>query len=254
MVEFMEKVPHQTAEILIHSGIVHGFFGRAGGVSQGIYASLNACFHKGDEDSNIHENRRRIGNTMGISHMVTLRQVHKNDVLVVDADTPNGYQMDAMVTKTSGRLLAIQTADCAPVLLADPVARVVGGIHAGWRSAVTGIIQTTIEAMQNLGAKKENINAVIGPCIHQVSYEVGQEVFDAAKAPKFFMPSNRAGYYLFDLGGYVMNDLNNQKLNHVAVLPLNTYTLEDQYFSYRRSSHRQDPSCGGQLSVIGLTT
>lgn len=249
----MEKIPHQTAEILIHNDIVHGFFGRAGGVSKGIYASLNACLHKGDEDSNIHENRRRICKTMGISHMVTLRQVHKNDVLVVDADTPNGYQKDAMVTKTPGRLLAIQTADCAPILLADPIAGVVGGIHAGWRSAVAGIVQTTIEAMQSLGAKKESMSAVIGPCIHQVNYEVGQEVFDQAKSPDFFIPSNRAGYYLFDLGGYVMNDLNNQKLNHVAVLPLNTYTLENQYFSYRRSCHRQESSCGGQLSVIGLT-
>lgn len=249
----MGKVLHQTAETLNHPTIVHGFFGRAGGVSQGIYASLNACLHKGDEDANIDENRRRICKTMGIDRMVTLRQVHKNDVLIVDADTPNGHQMDAMVTKTPGRLLAIQTADCAPILLIDPVARVVGAVHAGWRSAVAGIVKTTIDAMQKLGAKKENISAVIGPCIHQISYEVGPEVFDAAKAPEFFIASTRAEHYLFDLSGYVLKDLNNQKINNAVVLPLNTYILEDQYFSYRRSCHRQEPSCGGQLSVIGLT-
>ncbi len=250
----MVKVSYQTAEILNHTGIVHGFFGRVGGVSQGIYASLNACLHKGDEDANIDENRKRICNAMGIDRMVTLRQVHKNDVLTVDADTPNGHQMDAMVTKTPGRLLAIQTADCAPILLVDPVNGVIGAVHAGWRSAVAGIIKTTIEAMQNLGAKKENINAVIGPCIHQVSYEVGQEVFDAAKAPSFFIPSTKPAHYLFDLGGYVLHALKAQGVGNAVVLPLNTYALEDQYFSYRRSCHRQEPSCGGQLSVIGLTS
>ena len=114
------------------------------------------------------------------------------------------------------------------------------------------IVKTTIEAMQQLGAKKENINAVIGPCIHQASYEVGQEVFDEAKSPNFFIPSIRDKYYLFDLGGYVLNDLKTQGVGNAIVLPLNTYTLEDQYFSYRRSCHAHEPSCGGQLSVIGL--
>lgn len=145
---------------------MHGFFGRQGGVSKGIYATLNIGFDKGDDDVNIVENRKRISNVMGIDRMFTLRQVHKADVLIVDASTENGYQKDAMVTKTPGRLLAIQTADCAPVLLVDPIARVVGGIHAGWRSAVAGIIKNTIEARCSLGAKKENITAAIGPCVH----------------------------------------------------------------------------------------
>ncbi len=248
----MVNPPFQTAKELEHKGIVHGFFGRLGGVSQGIYTSLNAGFHKDDHDENIIENRKRICNAMGIDHMVTLRQVHKSDVLIVDSNTENGYQMDAMVSKTPGRLLAIQTADCAPVLLADPVARVVGGIHAGWRSAVTGIVQKTIDAMQALGAEKERITAVIGPCIHQKSYEVGQEVFDAAKKAEFFAPSNRVGHYLFDLGGYVLNELKTQGIKNTEVLPLDTYTLEDQYFSCRRSAHRGESFYGNQLSTIGL--
>jgi YfiH family protein len=244
--------PYQTAENLKHPGITHGFFGREGGISGGIYTSLNTGFHKEDDTSNILENRRRICNAMGIDHMVTLRQVHKNDVHVVDENTPDGHQMDAMVTKTPGRLLAIQTADCAPVLLVDPIARVVGAVHAGWRSAVSGIIKATIDAMQALGAK--NISAAIGPCIHQESYEVGQEVFDAAKAPKFFISSAKPGHYLFDLGGYVLNQLKEQGIEPAIALPFNTYTLKDQYFSCRRAAHSNEPSFGSQLSVIGLVS
>lgn len=244
--------PYKTADNLKHKGIVHGFFGREGGVSQGIYASLNACLHKGDDDANIEENRRRICKAMGIDHMVTLQQVHKNEVLMVEADTQNGHQVDAMVTKTPGKLLAIQTADCAPILLADPVNKVIGAVHSGWRSAVSGIVKETVEAMQALGAQKENIVAAIGPCVHQATYEVGQEVFDAAKAPKFFVSSNRENHYLFDLGGYVLNDLKAQGIENAIALPLNTYTLSDQYYSCRRSVHAKEPSYGGQLSVIGL--
>jgi YfiH family protein len=160
--------------------------------------------------------------------------------------------MDAMVTKIPGRLLAIQTADCAPILLADPVNRIVGAVHAGWKSAVAGIVKKTIDAMQALGAKKENITAAIGPCIHQESYEVGQEVYDVAKAPTFFMPSTKPGHYLFDLGGYVLNQLKGQGVENAIALPLNTYTLKEQYFSCRRSAHGNEPSFGSQLSVIGL--
>lgn len=244
--------PYKTAKELEHTGIVHGFFGRQGGVSQGIYANLNVGFDKGDDDVNIVENRNRIIKTMGIAHMVTLRQVHKADVLTVEASTENGYQMDAMVTKTPGRLLAIQTADCAPVLLVDPIARVVAGIHAGWRSAVAGIIKNTIEAMCSLGAKKENITAAIGPCVHQKNYEVGQEVFDEANRAEFFIPSSKPGHYLFDLGGFVRHDLKIQAIEAIAILPFDTYELEEEYFSCRRSAHRGESLFGNQLSVVGL--
>ena len=250
MVKSRIEVPYETADMLDHPGIVHGFFGRLGGVSQGIYTSLNTGFHKDDDDINVIENRQRILNTLNVGHMVTLRQVHKTDVLLVDVSTENGYQMDAMVTKTPGRLLAIQTADCVPILLADPVNRVIGAVHAGWRSSVAGIVKNAIDAMQALGAK--NISAAIGPCIHQESYEVGQDVFDAAKAPTFFMPSAKPGHYLFDLGGYVLNQLKGQGIEHAIALPLNTYTLKDKYFSCRRAAHANEPSFGSQLSVIGL--
>ena len=248
----VSNVPYETTDTLDHPGIVHGFFGRLGGVSQGIYTSLNTGFHKDDDDINVIENRQRILNTMGAGEMVTLRQVHKTDVLLVDASTENGYQMDAMVTKTPGRLLAIQTADCVPVLLADPANHVIGAVHAGWKSAVAGIVKKTVNAMQALGAKKENIIAAIGPCIHQASYEVGQDVFDAAKAPTFFMPSAKPGHYLFDLGGYVLNQLKGQGIENASALPFDTYTLKDQYFRCRRSVHANEPSFGSQLSVIGL--
>jgi len=187
---------------------------------------------------------------LNVGHMVTLRQVHRTDVLLVDASTENGYQMDAMVTKTPGRLLAIQTADCVPILLADPVNRVIGAVHAGWRSAVAGIVKNAIDAMKSLGAK--NISAAIGPCIHQESYEVGQDVFDAANAPTFFMPSTKPGHYLFDLGGYVLNQLKGQGVENAIALPFNTYALKDQYFSCRRAAHMSESSFGSQLSVIGL--
>lgn len=248
----MVTPPFKKAKELEHKGIVHGFFGRLGGVSQGIYTSLNAGFHKEDHDENIIQNRKRICKVMGIDHMVTLRQVHKNDVLIVDHTTENSYQMDAMVTKTPGRLLAIQTADCAPVLLTDPITRVVGGIHAGWRGAVAGIVEKTLDAMQSLGAKKENITAAIGPCIHQKSYEVGHEVFNAAKQEKFFIPSARPEHHLFDLGGYVLHELKTQGIKNTEVLLLDTYELENEYFSCRRSAHRGESFYGNQLSTIGL--
>lgn len=248
----MVTLPFQKAKKLDHKNIVHGFFGRQGGVSQGIYTSLNTGFHKDDDDTNIIENRQRICSVMGISHMVTLRQVHKSDVLIVDQNTINGHQSDAMVSKTPGRLLAIQTADCAPILLTDPFEGIIGAIHAGWRSAVAGIVEKTIDAMQSLGAKKENITAAIGPCIHQKSYEVGQEVFDAAKQENFFISSVRLGYYLFDLGGYVLHELETQGIKNTEVLSLDTYALEDEYFSCRRSAHRGESFYGNQLSTIGL--
>jgi YfiH family protein len=248
----MVTLPFQKAKKLDHKNIVHGFFGRQGGVSQGIYTSLNTGFHKDDDDTNIIENRQRICSVMGISHMVTLRQVHKSDVLIVDQNTINGHQSDAMVSKTPGRLLAIQTADCAPILLTDPFEGIIGAIHAGWRSAVAGIVEKTIDAMQSLGAKKENITAAIGPCIHQKSYEVGQEVFDAAKQEKFFISSVRLGYYLFDLAGYVLHKLETQGIKNTEALSLDTYALEDEYFSCRRSAHRGESFYGNQLSTIGL--
>lgn len=245
-------VPYQTSSELKHPHIAHGFFGREGGVSTGVFASLNINLHKGDDEQNIAQNRKIICDAMGIQHLVTLRQVHKNDVLVVDEHTENGHQMDALVTKTPGRLLAIQTADCAPILLADPIAKVVGAVHAGWRSAVTGIVETTLDAMKKLGANLENISAVIGPCIQQKSFEVGKEVVEQANAPEFFRLSIRPDHYLFDLSGYLLMHLNAQGVSRTTALPIDTYTLEDHYFSYRRHCHKKEPSCGGQLSVIGL--
>lgn len=246
------KIPLKTAKILSLPGILHGFFGRQGGVSKGVYSSLNIGLNKGDDEAHIIENRKRISEVFGGLSLMTLRQVHKNEVLIVDASTEKGHQKDAMVTKIPGRLMAIQTADCAPVLLADPLMRVVGAVHAGWRGAVTGIIKNTLEAMYLLGAKGENIRAAIGPCVYQASYEVGQEVYDEAKQPDFFVPSTKSGHYFFDLNGYVCRNLNEQGVNAIEVLPFDTYALEQEYFSCRRSTHCGEHAYGTQLSVIGL--
>ena len=248
--------PYQTSTNLNYTGVVHGFFGSEGGVSTGIFKSLNCSLQKGDDESNVMQNRRLICQTMDIEHMVTLRQVHKADVLIVNANTKNGNEMDAMVSNTCGILLAIQTADCAPVLLVDPVACVIGAIHAGWRSAVQGIAPNTITAMQSLGAKSQNITAAIGPCIQQPSFEVGEDVFEAANDATFFAPSSRHcaqhPYFNFDLPGYLMHQLKISGIKSTISLQLNTYALNNQYFSYRRACHAQESSCGGQLSVIGL--
>jgi polyphenol oxidase len=245
-------VPHQTAPSLSYNGITHGFFGSQGGVSSGIFSSLNCTLHKGDLEVNVRQNRELICQAMGIAPMVTLRQVHKADVLIVENETKNGYEKDAMVTNIPELLLAIQTADCAPILLVDPVNKVIGAVHAGWRSATQGIVMNTVVAMQSLGASVANISAAIGPCIQQSSYEVGEDVFASANNPVFFKPSHRLNHYLFDLPGFLLQQLDSCGVINRIALPLDTYTLEDQYFSCRRAAHAQQSSYGGQLSVIGL--
>jgi polyphenol oxidase len=266
----MVNPPYQTAANLYQESVVHGFFGREGGVSSGIFTSLNCGLNKGDEEANVRQNRELICQTMGIEHMVSLRQVHRNDVLIVDATTLNGHESDAMVSNTPGLLLAIQTADCAPILLSDAHTGVIGAVHAGWRGAVQDIVDKTVIAMQSLGANIENITAAIGPCIQQSSFEVGQEVFEAANNAVFFTPANRQKHYFFDLPGYLMHQLKLTGITNPISLPFNTYALNGQYFSYRRACHAQKPSydeqayqqpsdrqtyngvvCGGQMSVIG---
>ncbi len=290
----MVTPPYQSATNLNHHAIVHGFFGSKGGVSSGLFTSLNCSLQKGDVVENVMQNRQRICQAMGMEPMVSARQVHKAEVLIVDAHPQKLFEGDAMVTSTPGRLLAIQTADCAPILLVDPITCVIGAIHAGWRSAVQGIVQNTITAMQSLGAERQNIIAAIGPCIQQPSFEVGTDVFAAAGDATFFVPTNRdlpkglqdlgrrsssedrsvhdsymrtedcadqrthslkgegSTHYLFDLPGFLLNQLKIAGITNAIALPLNTYTLDRQYFSYRRACHLQQSSCGGQLSVIGL--
>ncbi|MCU0838654.1 MAG: peptidoglycan editing factor PgeF [Rhodospirillales bacterium] len=249
-----------TAELLADTP--HGFFGRAGGVSRGVYASLNCGLASGDDIERVHTNRGRAADWLGLPPpaLVTLRQVHSATVIVVDTpfapDTPPP-PADGLVTRQPALALGILTADCAPVLLADRAAGVVGAAHAGWRGAKSGILARTVDAMASLGARPERIAAVVGPCIAQASYEVGPEfhaafVADDAQTQQLFARSRREGHFHFDLAGYVQRQLAACGVGQVAVVAADTCADEAQFFSYRRTTLRGERDYGRQLSAIAL--
>lgn len=240
------------------AGLPHGFFGREGGVSQAAMASLNCGWGSGDDLSLIVENRRRAADALlPGARIVAPHQIHSADV-VVAGDWPDDARppADALVTDRPGILLGILTADCAPVLLADREAGVVGAAHAGWKGALAGVTDTTIAAMEKLGADRSRIAAAVGPCIARASYEV-----DAAFAERFldsdpendrFFVEGPAGKPHFDLESYVLHRLAAAGVTRIEAVGLDTYALESRFYSYRRSTHRAEPSYGRQLSLIGL--
>ena len=242
-------------------GIRHGFMTRAGGVSDGIYASLNCGLGSDDEPERVHENRRRVLRMVGIpaKSVLTAHQVHSPDVLVVEEEWRDGPRpkVDALVTKRANIAIAASSADCLPVLFADPEARVVAAAHAGWRGAVGGVLQATVKQMCALGARPERIRAGVGPCIGPASYEVGPE-FPApflAQNPahaRFFRPAQRTGHHMFDLESYVAGELAAMKLAEIEVAHRDTCAEADSFFSYRRSVLRKEPDYGRHVSVIGL--
>lgn len=243
------------------NGIRHGFFTREGGVSEGIYGSLNCGFGSGDEPAKVAENRARAAGRLNVeaNRLVTLYQVHSPTVVVVDQPWKHGEapEADAMVTRQPGVALGILTADCAPVLLADETAGVIGAAHAGWKGARGGVLAATVSAMVKLGAKPSRMVAAIGPCIAQRSYEVGPEFPDAflADTPSnadFFAPSRKAGHFMFDLPGLVERRLVEAGLSLIQRCPNDTRAEEDRFFSYRRATLRGEPSYGRGLSVIVL--
>ena len=251
-----------TAPVLENlSGIRHGFFTREGGVSEGIYASLNCGPGSDDDPANVAENRNRVADKLGVAgeDLCTLYQVHGSDVMLVQGGYPDDQrpQADGMVTTTPGVALGILTADCAPVLFADADAGIVGAAHAGWKGAASGVVQATVAEMVALGAVQDRIHAVVGPCIHQPSYEVGEDlrlqVISATPwADWCFERSARAGHYQFDLPSYVSGELQRLDLGAVEVLDFDTYGDETKFFSYRRSTHRSEGDYGRQVSIIGL--
>lgn len=235
----------------------HGFMTRNGGVSCDHFASLNVNFGKGDDDRNVMENRRRISKTFGepLENLCTVTQVHGAlPVCVTKGFTPdNRPEADAMVTKTPGLILGVLTADCVPVLFADDQERVIGAAHAGWKGATGGILQNTIQTMEDLGAKRENIIAALGPCIWQSSYEVDQEFFENLPHDSdLFIPSHRPGHWLFDLPGYVHKVLRSSGIKAIDSSPKDTLTNPDLFFSFRRRTLQKEPPIGGQLSIIKL--
>ena len=239
----------------------HGFLGRRGGVSTGIHAELNVGWGSDDERDAITENRRRaVEAVLPGATLVTVHQVHSADVATVTAPWPDNRRpkADALVTNRPGLLLGILTADCAPVLLADAEAGVIGAAHAGWKGALAGVCEATVAAMEALGARRERIAAAIGPCIAQASYEVDDD-FEArfVVAETFnarFFRMGREGHAWFDLEGYVAMRLEAAGIATVEKLGLDTYADEIRFYSYRRATHRGEPGYGREIAVIGLAT
>jgi purine-nucleoside/S-methyl-5'-thioadenosine phosphorylase / adenosine deaminase len=241
-------------------GVRHGFLGRRGGVSGGICSGLNVGLGSGDERDAIAENRRRAVEAVAPgARLVTLHQVHSGDALAVTAPFPDEARprADAMVTDRPGLVLGILTADCAPVLLADPEAGVIGAAHAGWKGAIAGIVEATIREMERLGAERGRIAAAIGPCIARRSYEVDEAFYRRfAEAnlenERFFGAGAREDRHQFDLEGFVLSRLAAAGLSKVEALGEDTYSQPDRFFSFRRATHRGEADYGRQVSLIAL--
>ena len=237
-------------------GIPHGFLGRRGGVSQGIVSGLNVGHGAGDEVDAVAENRRRaVAAVLPGAALATVYQVHSADAVSVVRAWPHAERprADAMASDRPGVLLGIVTADCAPVLLADIDARVVGAAHAGWRGAHGGVLEAVVGEMVGLGAERARIVAAIGPAIAQASYEVDdafRRQFGETDG-EFFAPGRR-GHWQFDLEGYAAARLRRAGVGAVEGLGLDTYPDADRFYSYRRATHRGEPNYGRQISLIGL--
>ncbi|PCD04337.1 polyphenol oxidase [Sphingomonas spermidinifaciens] len=240
-------------------GVTHGFLGRRGGVSEGIYAGLNVGTGSSDAREAVARNRDlAVAAVLPGAALVTVHQVHSPEVVTVSAPFPGDRpKADALVTRTPGLLIGILTADCAPVLFADREAGVVGAAHAGWKGAIGGVTDTTIAAMVALGASRARIAAAIGPCIARASYEVDAGFADrfCADDPaneRFFTEGRRDGHFQFDLEGYVAARLADAGIGRVEALGLDTYADPSRFYSYRRSMHAGEPDYGRQISLIGL--
>ena len=241
-------------------GVRHGFFTRRGGVSTGIFDSLNIGLGSTDSPEAVRENRRRVAAAMGVpaERLVTIHQCHSAEVVTVEDPFPidSRPNADGLVTRKPGVALGVLAADCGPVLFADTQAGVIGAAHAGWKGALTGILENTIDAMERLGARREHIAAVLGPSISQENYEVGPEYIqrfigaDEDNA-RYFRDSGKSGHALFDLNLYTIDRLTRAGIKAEA-LGRCTYAQEDDFFSYRRAAHRGEPDYGRQISAICL--
>jgi YfiH family protein len=250
-----------AAKTLALPGIRHAFFTRRGGVSGGVYASLNGGIGSRDSAGLVADNRSRMAAALGVAldRLITAYQIHSPHVVTAEAPwtTEARPRADAIVTRARGLAVGVTTADCGPILFADPRAGVVGAAHAGWRGALAGIIEATVEAMERLGARREHIRAVLGPMIRQDNYEVGPDLIarfraeDSASAP-FFRPAARPDHALFDLPGYITARLERADLHEVEDLGLCTYADPDRFFSFRRSTHRAEADYGRHVNAIAL--
>jgi YfiH family protein len=242
-------------------GIRHAFFTRQGGVSSGLYASLNAGLGSGDDAANVEKNRALMAAALRVEPraLITAHQVHSPHVVI--AETPWTKEVrpraDAIVTRRLGLAVAVTTADCGAVLLVDPRARVVGAAHAGWRGALSGIVESTVAAMERLGARRSQICAALGPLIRQENYEVGSDLIarfagEDDASDRFFLPAARKGHALFDLAGYIGARLERAGVARFEDLGLCTYSDPTRFYSFRRSIHRAEGDYGRHLNAIVL--
>lgn len=251
-----------TTEILTDPHVAHGFFTRSGGVSQGIYEGLNCGIGSDDHSVNVIENRALIAEHLAKRRdtpLLSCYQIHSDKVITVDgewveADKPKA---DAMVTGQSNIILGILTADCAPVLFYDPVARIIGAAHGGWQGALSGVLENTIAAMQALGANRETIRAAVGPTIGPKSYEVGEDFYEKfiladKDNSQFFWAGKDAQHHQFDLPHFIKAQLEHSGLKKIWISDMDTYSHESLFFSYRRSCHKKEVDYGRQLSAIML--
>lgn len=241
------------------AGLPHGFLGRRGGVSDGVYASLNVGLGSGDDRASVTENRQRAGDAVMVgAQLVTLHQIHSAKVVTATAQWHDDARpfADGVVTDQPELLLGILTADCVPVLFADPERRVIGAAHAGWKGALGGVTDNIITAMIALGARRDSIVAAIGPCIGRASYEVSDDfakIFETTdSANERFFTGGKAGHHYFDIEAYVIHRLSVAGIRRIDPLGQDTYTDKARFFSYRRSCHAGESDYGRQISLIGL--
>ena len=241
-------------------GLRHAFFTRDGGVSGGIYTSLNGGTGSSDDPGNVAENRRRMAEQIGVTpeNFLSVWQIHSPDAVVASGPWPGERpRADAIVTRTEGLAIGATAADCGPILFVDPNARVIGAAHAGWKGALTGVLESTVAAMEKLGAERSGIVAAIGPLIRQPSYEVGGEFVERfieadAENTVFFLPSTREGHAMFDLAGFIRMRLENAGVLMIDDIGVDTYS-DERFYSYRRSVHWKEPDYGRHVHAIALT-
>ena len=251
----------QAPSLSASPNIRHAFFTRAGGVSDGIYASLNGGIGSNDAPENVRENRARMAQALGVAptHFITCYQIHSPDVIVATEPwtRENAPRADAIVTRVPKLAIGVSTADCGPILFADAQAGVVGAAHAGWKGALTGVLEATVAAMEKLGAQKSRISAALGPMIRQPNYEVGAEFAERVKTAdtgnaRFFAPAARPNHAMFDLPGYIRSRLERAEIKSIEDLGLCTYADPARFFSYRRTTHRAEPDYGRHVNAIAL--
>ena len=251
----------QAASLGKLARVRHGFFTRAGGVSAGVYATLNGGVGSNDTTENVAENRARMAAAIGVTpeRLLTAYQIHSPDVVVAEAPwmAASRPRADAIVTRTPHLAIGVTTADCGPLLFADAEAGVIGAAHAGWRGALTGVIEATLAAMERLGAARRRVAVALGPTIRQPNYEVGPEFVERflAASPDnalFFTPSERAGHARFDLGGYIGERTRRAGIDQFEDLALCNFAEPSRFFSYRRTTKQGEPDYGRHVNAIAL--